>query len=121
MSFRSGLNEWLSIFLKIAGIFLAIFGIAWVGLSIYANFQEYNFVEIKKEPSVEKAQYEFKIVTTGEVLLTEDFDSVTSGTRDKYILHGYYKVTGDKWQYSKNDLTLDEKFFGPIEWQIRYN
>ena len=119
MSFRSGLNEWLSIVLKIAGIFLAIFGIVWLGLSIYANIQEPGLIEIKSEPSIEKAQYEFRIVTTGEVLLTEDFDSTASGNRDKYILHGYYKIIKDKWRHRDNDLVLDENYFGEINYQLR--
>ena len=120
-SFRDGTSAWLTVVLKLFALVAIILGIAWLGLSIYANFQEYNFIEIKNDVSVEKAQYEFKIVTTGEILLTEDFDSVASGERSKFVLHGYYKIIGDKWKYSKSDLTLDENYFGPIEYQIRYN
>jgi len=120
-SFRDGTSAWLSVVLKLFALVAIILGIAWLGLSIYANFQEYNFIEIKNDVSVEKAQYEFKIVTTGEVLLTENFDSVASGTRNKYILHGYYKIIKDKWKYNDSELTLDENYFGPIEYQIRYN
>ena len=120
-SFRDGTSAWLTVVLKLFALVAIILGIAWLGLSIYANFQEYNFIEIKSEPSIQKAQYEFKIVTTGEVLLTEKFDSVASGDRQKYTLHGYYKIIKDKWKYNDSELTLDENYFGPIEYQIRYN
>lgn len=119
-SFRDGTNAWLTVVLKLFALVAIILGIAWLGLSVYANFQEYNFIEIKNDVSVEKAQYEFRIVTTGEVLITDDFDSIVSGSREKYTLHGYYKIIGDKWKYSKSDLPLDENYFGPIEWQVRY-
>lgn len=119
-SFRDGMSAWMSLVLKFFAILAIVVGIVWMGISIYANFQEFNFIEIKNEPSVEKAQYEFKIVTTGEVLLTQDFDSSASGDRSKYILHGYYKIIKDKWKYNKSDLSLDENYFGRIEYQIRY-
>jgi len=120
-SFRDGANAWISLLLKVVLIFAAVVGITWMGLSIYANFQEYNFLEIKSEPTIEKAQYEFRIITTGEVILSQDFDSVASGDRQKYILHGYYKVIGDKWKYVNSDLPLDENYFGKIQWRIRDN
>ena len=120
-SFRDGANAWITLLLKVLLIFAAVVGIAWMGLSLYANFQEYNFIEIKSEPSVEKAQYEFRIVTTGEVILSQDFDSVVSGDRQKYILHGYFKVDNDKWKYIKSDLILDENYFGEILWRVRIN
>lgn len=119
-SFRDGTNAWLTVVLKFFALIAIILGIAWLGLSIYANFQEYNFIEIKNDVSVEKAQYEFQIVTTGEVLLCQDFDCTASGERDKYVLHGYYKIIRDEWKYNKADLQLDENYFGPIKWQVRY-
>jgi len=119
-SFRDGTNAWLTVVLKLFALVAIILGIAWLGLSVYANFQEYNFIEIKNDVSIEKAQYEFKIGTTGEILLTEDFDSVKSGDRSKYVLHGYYKIIGEKWKYNKSDLTLDENYFGRIDYQLRY-
>ena len=120
-SFRDNTKSWLDVIIRLLAVILIIVGIAWIGISAYANIQEYNFIEIKNDVSVEKAQYEFKIVTTGEVLLTENFDSVASGDRQKYTLHGYYKVIKDKWKYNDSELTLDENYFGPIEYQIRYN
>ena len=119
-SFRDGTYSWMKLFFLFIAIIGVIVGIAWMGISIYANFQEYNFTGIKNEVSVEKAQWEFRIVTTGEVLLTEDFDSVASGDRSKYILHGYYKIIKDRWKYTKSDLTLDENYFGKIAYQVRY-
>lgn len=118
-SFRDSSNAWLSLLLKFVLIVFAVVGTVWIGLSVYANFQEYNIIEIKSEPSIEKAQYEFKIVTTGEVVLSGDFDSAASGDRQKYTLHGYYKIIGDKWKYIKSDLTLDENYFGKIQWRLR--
>jgi len=120
-SFRDNTKSWLDLLIRLLVVVLIVLGITWLGISIYANFQEYNFTDIKNEPSIEKAQYEFKIVTTGEIILTEEFDSVKSGNRSKYILHGYYKINADKWKYSKSDLILDENYFGKIDYQIRYN
>ena len=118
-SFRDSTNAWLSLLLKLVLICVGVIAAAWMGISVYANFQEFNFIDVKNEPSVEKAQYEFIISTTGEVILTEDFDSVASGDRQKYILHGYWKVIKDKWKYSKQDLPLDENYFGKIKWRYR--
>lgn len=119
-SFRDGTNAWLNLVLKIVLIVGGGAFIAWVIFSGFITWPNNNFLEIKNDVSVEKAQYEFKIITTGEVLLTENFDSVKSGDRSKYILHGYYKIIGEKWKYSKTDLTLDENYFGRIEYQERY-
>lgn len=119
-SFRDSTNTWLSIVLKLFAIIAIIFSITWIGLSIYANFQETSFTGVKNEISIEKAKYEFKINTTNEILLTQAFDFIISGDRKEYILHGFYRIVDDKWKYTNSDLSLNENYFGKIYYKLRY-
>lgn len=105
-SFRDGLNQWLSIILKLAFIAGIVLFIMWMGLSVFANA-----TENKGLPSVAKAQHEFFIKATGESLLTDDYDIVGNGS---YILHGFYRLDGGKWRYQKVDFTLNEEYWGTI-------
>ena len=118
-SFRDNTKEWLKLILLGLLIFVAIFGILWIGLSIYANFTENRAGNIPKAPSISKAQYEFRIKTTGDVLLSHDFDFNESQGYDIYTLHGFYRIVDDKWKFQDTDLSLNEKYWGKIDYRRR--
>lgn len=108
-SFRDGLNQWLSVILKLAFIVVLVLTVMWLGVSVFANATENSGTP--KLPSVTKAQYEFVILSTGESVLTNDYNVLGEGS---YILHGIYRIDRGKWRYQEDDLAISEEYFGPI-------
>jgi len=118
-SFRDNTKEWMKLVLMGLLIFVSILGILWMGLSIFANITENNLTKTPEAPSISKAQYEFKINTTGEVLLSQDFDSDASQGYDIFTLHGFYRIVDNKWKFQDKDLSLNEKYWGKIDFRRR--
>lgn len=113
MSFLSRAESWTNIIKNvviIAGIALAVF---FGALSIYANMTEGRPVDnsLPKPPAIDKAQWEVTIKNTGNILYT---NSYLHPSDNLYILNGYWEIDGKKYKQHKNDLTLDETYFGDI-------
>ena len=113
------LNELLSIILKFFLIIAVCIGIAWAGISVWANiFPPPVPGELPAMPAMSKAQYVVLLKTTGEVMLT-NFYSAGVSPKDKslqlFTLKGFYRNTNNKWRLSKGTLLLDEYYFGDIE------
>jgi len=66
---------------------------------------------LPKPPAVSKAAWSVTIRNTGNVIYTNSYDHPTDAV---YILHGYYEIKDGKYRQHKNDLTLDELYFGDI-------
>jgi hypothetical protein len=86
---------------------------AFMSLSVVANFTEDKpaGTGLPKSPSVEKAQYEIKVKTTGQVLYTNNYEHPSDAV---YLLHRFYAVDGKKYKLFKTDLLMNERYFGPI-------
>ena len=97
-------------------IVVGVLVIGWISISFYANFAE---KDKRDAPPVTKAQYEFRITTTNEILLVQDFDSVASDGYDIYTLNGFYRLDDDKWEYQDVVLSLNEKYWGEIQYRSR--
>ena len=111
MTIASRLNEWLSIVLKLVILVVVILAIMWGGMSIYANVTEKDSGVFPKLPDVKKAQHMVVLKTTGELLLTDDYDILGDG---EYVLHGFFSVVDGKWEWHDKDILLNEKYFGEI-------
>lgn len=85
--------------------------IFWVGMSVWANFFRTPEGAMPDMPDIKKATYSVLIKNTGNLLLTDEYEHYGN----IYILKGYWELTGQKWEYRKSQLVLDEQIFGKIE------
>lgn len=81
--------------------------LAWVGTGVVKSCGS----DTIKLPDVSKARYEVLITANRNVLYTNEYTQ--DGT--VYVLHGFWHCINDKYRYSKLDLSLDTKTFGPIK------
>jgi hypothetical protein len=94
-----------------------IFGIlivgilAYLGSCVYANFFAPDSSTTSNYPDMDKAKYSVYIKNTGNLLFTDSYE-IHGKTN---ILHGFWELSGKKYQYRKTDLVLDEAIFGVIE------
>jgi hypothetical protein len=110
---RQAINDWLSIFLKIALIIAIAAGITWFSVSIYANAKENDIIsDIPKYPKIEKAQYEVVFKATNNILLTNEYEHPQDNI---YIINGYWEIKDGKYRYNDAILPLDETYFGNID------
>lgn len=121
MSIRDKLGtirDFQSVVLLTALIVLVTLGILFMGLSIWANVAENSDITgLPRMPAASKAQYTIELRTTGDVLLTNDYDVAESPNNPDmllYTLNGFYRVENDKWKYDESDIPLDEYYFGEI-------
>ncbi len=112
--FRDGFDRWLSVLLKLVVIGVVVLGGLWIGLSVYGNAIESK--GITEPPSVIKAQYQFIVAATGNCFLTDEYEELRPNADGSQIftLKGYYYMEDKKWVHTKNELTLDEFYFGKI-------
>jgi hypothetical protein len=102
---------------KIILIVIAVGVIAYLGVTVYANFinpsggQSPGATTIKL-PDVKEADYALTINSTNKTLLYKSSAYEHYGTA--HILHGYFELVGKEYQYRNKDLVLDEKAFGKI-------
>lgn len=107
-------KEVSKIILLWAAIVLIILFIAWIGLSFYGNCA--GNIDLSGIPDIDKAQYQFLIMATGEIIYTDSYDNPKEG---KYIIHGWYELVDKKYRWHEDDLTLDVYYFGEIRVKIR--
>ncbi len=107
-------------------ILLIVFGIiaaVVIGASVWANVAEGRTTSnLPDMPAISKAQYTVKIKVTGEVLLTDKYDtekSLEAPSKQVYTLHGFYRLVDNKWQWAKVDIFLDEFYWGDIKIEKR--
>ena len=106
-------NKILSLILKAVALFVIACIAIWIGVSVYANFamKHNNPQTVTVIPEFPKdARIAVLIKATGQTLLTN-----SETDRGKiHILHGYYELVNRKWVYRNANITLDEKYYGPI-------
>jgi hypothetical protein len=93
-------------------------GLSYLGACIYFNMTV--FQPIVEVPDAYEAKYSFKIVATGNTLLTDEYtqEGTDEGSR-KFTLHGFWELTDDEFEYNNGDITLDETYFGEIKMRYR--
>jgi len=84
--------------------------IAYFATCAYANLVAFQYDGMPKLPSVSKASHSFRIMNTGNTLMSSDYEQ----QGDIYILHGYWEQVKDKYEYRKGVIILDKKIFGEI-------
>ncbi|MFC1904653.1 hypothetical protein ACFLXT_02700 [Chloroflexota bacterium] len=112
----NSLNTTLSIILKVVFIVVLCLGATWVILAFIANAGEDDIAGLPKLPG-SKADYMITMRTTGSIILTPSFkvsDSPKGNGHQVYTAHGFYQSNGKKWVWSKDDIILDEYYFGEI-------
>ena len=107
---RGGNMSVLKKMLLILILLVILAGLSWVGISIYANFIQSPAGASSTMPDIEKATYSVYIENTGNLILTDSYEH----QGNIYILQGYFELVGQKWQYRKSELVLDEAIFGKI-------
>jgi len=66
-------------------------------------------------PEVEEASHSVYIENTGNLLLTDDYEVIGEETGSRvFILHGFWELTGQSFEYKSGDIALDESIFGEI-------
>tara|TARA_Y100000310_G_scaffold302640_2_gene340242 strand:+ start:1066 stop:1401 length:336 start_codon:yes stop_codon:yes gene_type:complete len=100
--------ETISKFFKLIIFGLIIVGLVYIGITVYANLR--GDPELYKLPSISKAQYEFTIYNTNNIIYTNEYEQ--DGT--SYTLHGYYELIDDRYKRRDLDIVLDEAIFGTI-------
>lgn len=114
MSILRNINDTLSAVLKLIFIAVIVLVVCYFGLSIYANVIENRVATVPDYPNIDKAQYEVTLRTTGQILLTDEYDHEYSGLSELYTLHGFYQIEKGKWQWYDDDIILDKYYFGDI-------
>lgn len=117
------LSDIQSILLKGLLILAIIAGAIIVGINIVGNIAlaRANRPPEASYPSVSKAQYQFTLKTTGQVLFAEKYDSSKDGAFDVYILkYGHYEDLNGRWVWRKAPMPpMDERYFGEIKVERR--
>jgi hypothetical protein len=112
MSFLNRAESWSNILKNLVIIGGIVIAVLFLSISIYANATEDKLTGgVPKPPAIDKAAWEVKIANTGNVIYTNSWEQPDAGI---YLLHGYYELNGGKYKRHKNDLALDEYFFGDI-------
>ena len=88
--------------------------IAWIGLSVYSCFVRQD-TDMPNMPDQDEASYSVYIENTGNLILTDDYEmhGQVIGSR-VFILHGFWEISGQKFEYKGTDLILNEGIFGEI-------
>lgn len=108
-------NLWLSAYIKVVLLAVIALVILWAGVSVYANATAKHNQRpqaIPPLPQVTQAHWVFIVKATGETLLSNEKTDIGPGS---YVLHGYYELNSNEWEYHPGNLRLNEKYFGPIK------
>ena len=101
--------------LLIVIVIILILGLLWVGTCVYANFFRATPGELPTLPNIGKAAYTVIIENTGNLLLTNKYEQMGHSTGGRiFVLHGFWELTGQGFEYRASDLLLDEGIFGII-------
>lgn len=106
----------LSKIIKIIIIIVMISALAWVGTCVYSNFiSKGGAGGSLKLPDAEKATYSVYIENTGNLLLTDDYEMHGSEVGNRvFILHGFWELRGQEFEFITGEVVLDEAIFGEI-------
>lgn len=98
----------LSNIVKISILLVLVLGLVYAGSCFYANIKALNGNDYHI-PDRSKAKYELIVHNTGMTYYADDIDL------DKNIMHGYWQLIDDKYQYFDYDSppVLSESF-GPV-------
>lgn len=97
-------------------ILVAILGfLAWVGLTCYHNLIEKPNIGQTDIPERGEASYSVHIKNTGNLILTDDYEIHGSEVGSRiFILHGFWELRGQDFEFVESDIVLDEAIFGEI-------
>lgn len=97
----------------LALVLLVIVG--WVGLNIYSCAIDKPTTGQPEMPEVAEASHSVYIENTGNLLLASDYEvhGPEVGSR-VIILHGFWEMRGQGFEYKPEDIVLDENIFGII-------
>ena len=103
------IDKTLKVIFKGALLLVVVVGLVYFGACVYGNVQamDNNPMGI---PSQDNAAYKITIYNTGNTLLSND----ANRSGDVITLVGYWELTGTKYKFHKEALTLNEDIFGPI-------
>lgn len=105
-------EQGLKVFVLLLLSILLIIAITYGGISLYANIVENNSqVDLPKFPNINKAKYTFTFKTTGNILLTNEYNNIKPGV---YELIGYWESNEKKYIYHDKELLIDESYFGDV-------
>ena len=111
MTFLESTNAIAKLALKIVILIILLAALMWAVTCAYANIVERLGNDSPKMPSIDKARYTVTIRSIGETCLTNKYTRLSDA---RVILHGYWEIKDNKYQYHDIDLTLDEYYFGDI-------
>ena len=89
--------------------------VAWIALSVYSCYNRTNDTGLPEMPDPDEVTYSVYIENSGNLLLTDDYEvhGVKVGSRI-FILHGFWELSGQKFDAKNTDIILDESIFGEI-------
>jgi len=66
-------------------------------------------------PKIDEASYSVQIKNTGNLIFTDDYELIGNEVGKRvFILHGFWEMRGQDFQYKDTELILDEAIFGEI-------
>ena len=96
-------------------LIIVVVVIGYIGLSIWSSSCAGPLDDQYDMPDIKEASHEFYIENTGGLVFTSDYEQHGQGIGSRmYILHGYWKMRGNKFVFLEGDIILSEKTFGEI-------
>ena len=102
----------LNALIKVIIIIILLLGLAYGGITIIscANYGKVDG-EIKM-PSERRASHTIYFENTGGMILADDF--IEDQAAGVITVNGYWEISGDRYVYKDNNITIDEAIFGPV-------
>jgi len=105
----------LSGIIKVIILVAVLVFLAWIGLTCYSNFIAKPSIGQTDIPEKVEASYSVHIKNTGNLILTDDYEVHGSEIGSRvFILHGFWELRGQDFEFIESDIVLDEAIFGEI-------
>ena len=102
--------------LKYGVLVIILVVVVYGGVTFYANFTGGNSkADAVKLPDINEAKYTVLINNTGNLLFTSSYEQFGK----VYVLHGYWEMVGQGYNYRNRNMVLDPAVFGPVTIQTR--
>ena len=105
----------LSNVIKVIILGVVLVFIAWIVLTCYSNFIAKPSMGQTDMPGQEEASYSVYVKNTGNLILTDDYEVHGSEVGSRvFILHSFWELRGQGFEFVEGDVILDEAIFGEI-------
>lgn len=102
-------------FWKVVFVIVIIAVLGYGSVVVYFNFIHEPDTGRPDMPDEKEATHSLYIENTGGLILTSDYEQhgEVVGSRI-FVLHGFWDIRGDKFQFVEGDIILNEAIFGEI-------